>query len=833
MLRRIVEPVLVALLIGAALVLTVAPACRAALRATPARLAFPLERAHAPRERTFDVLSYAIALELLPETRAIRAECRVRLRPLGAALGEVRLDLVGLAVEGVEDGRGRALGFRRQDGCLAIELAEPLVPEEELELAVRYGGEPERGLWYAGERLDGSGPTLVFSHGQTEGSRGWFPCSDEPAERAEVELDLSMPVTWVAAASGERVDSSESAGRRRERWRMRFPHPSYLFGLVAGELTVEEGRAGDVPLQFLAEPHFEQWIEPTFAETDEILAFLEEYTACPYPYPKYSQAAVDNFPWGGMENISATTLTPLLLSDELGQRDQPPYSLIAHEAAHQWFGDLFTCADWSHLWLNEGFATYFTLLYVESSRGEDEFRAQVREVQEVYLAQDVGSARRPTVSNVWKEPDDVFDARAYQGAAARLHLLRFVLGDEAFRSGVRAYVREHAGRGVVTADLQATLQRAAGRDLGRFFEQWFLRPGFPELVYAWDWDDDEELLRLAVEQVQASDDGTPAVFELPAEVEVRDSREARVFRVELDERRERIELPCAERPLYVILDPRGWIPKRARSERQPVEWLALARHSGDVNVRREAVLALGRLAGAARGRGGTSEELGELLVRLESDGSAWVRADAATALAGVPSDAVRAGLRRAALEDRETRVRAAALGALGAYGPDEDLANLAEEVFRDGPSYQVMAAAAALACRAAPARAFEFLGEALERESPHGVLTGLLARHLAELPDARVPAELRRLAGDPWLAPTARAAAVDALATTTRERHESVRFLLTLLDAESFHLRRSAVRALAGFDDPLVRRALGDYYPRARTAEERRVIEALFARSRP
>jgi hypothetical protein len=197
----------------------------------------------------------------------------------------------------------------------------------------------------------------------------------------------------------------------------------------------------------------------------------------------------------------------------------------------------------------------------------------------------------------------------------------------------------------------------------------------------------------------------------------------------------------------------------------------------------------------------------------------------------VPVVPAREDLTRAALEDGEARVRAAALEALRAFGPDAGLANLAEEIFHDAPSYQVMGAAAGLLCRAAPGRAFEFLSEALELESPHGVLAGLLARRLAELSDPRANGELRRLAADEWLAPTARAVAVDGLAASTRERPENARFLAALLTAESFHLRLAAVRALASFDDPGSRRAIRDYYPHARTAEERRLIEARLERA--
>ncbi len=795
-------------------------------------------RAHAPRERRFDVLAYEIDLELLPEARAIRAECRVRLRPLARPLERVELDLVGLAVESVRDEAGRALAFRHERGVLATELAAPLAPGAETVLAVTYGGMPERGLWFSGRRPDGSGPTQVFTHGQTEGSRGWFPCFDEPAERAALDLRVSLPEGWSAVASGERVEVRGADGadgaRRVERWVLAFEHPSYLVSLVAGELVTQEGRAGTVPLQFLAEARFEDWIAPTFAETDEILAFLEEWTAIPYPYTKYSQAAVDNFPWGGMENITASTLTPLLLGDERAHRDQPPFFLIAHEAAHQWFGDLFTCADWSHLWLNEGFATYLTLLYLEHSRGADEFRAQMRETQEAYLKEDVGRARRPTVWNVWKEPDDVFDTRAYQGGAARLHLLRFVLGEEAFQAGVRAFARASVGRGVVTDDLRRALEQASGRDLARFFEQWLSSPGFPEFALAWDWDQEARELLLAVEQVQASEDGTPAVFELPVEVEVRDARGAHSHRLELDQRRERFVLPCPERPLYVSFDARGWIPKRVREHKEPAEWLALAQLAEDVNARREAVLALGRLAADARERARPAEaELAELLARLGQDTSAWVRAESANALGQARGPAAAEALRRAALEDGSARVRSAALRALRFFGPDEGNASLAEDAFHAAPSWQVMAAAAGLLAYAAPARGFEYVSAALELESPHDVLAGALFATLAELADPRVPAELRRWAAEPALAPTARAAAVEALARTTRERPESSRFLVPFLQEPSFHLRHAAVRTLAAFGDVGARRALEAYYPHTRTAEERRVIEALLQRPEP
>jgi len=795
----------------------------------------PRARAHEPRERDFDVQHEALTLALFPEERRIEGACRVRFESTVAALAELRLDLVGLEVAGVQDEHGRALTYTHAQGELAITLAEPLARGASAELTVHYGGVPSFGLWWSGEALDGGTPTLAFTHGQSSASRGWFPCVDDPGERATSELEVDVPSGWVVTAPGARVDAHDEGGRHREHWRMERAHPAYLTSLVAGELVVQEAGGAGVPLEYLCEPRYAEWLAPTFAETPEVLSFLSEYCGLAYPYPKYSQAAVDNFPWGGMENVSATTLTPLLLSDERGHRDQPPYGLIAHEAAHQWFGDLFTCADWSHLWLNEGFATYLTLLYVEASRGADEFAAQMRDVQEAYLTEDVGRGRRPTVWNVWKEPDDVFDTRAYQGAAARLHLLRFVLGDEAFRAGVRAYAAESAGHAVTTADFQRAMERSSGRELDTFFQQWFLARGFPEFRVRWEWDEDDGRVELEVEQVQDPGDGTPAVFRLPCEVELRDRGGTSEFRFELDEREEHFELEAPERPLYVRFDPAGWIPKIVRQQRSAAEWLAIARLDLDVNARREAVQALGPLASEARTRGDAeapSYSL-ELVERLRGDGSPYVRAGAAQALGQAGGREAEDALRVAAFEDPEARVRTAALNALRAFAPQPELAELALEAFAEAYSYQSAGAAAALYCACRPEGAFDWLVANLELDSPHDVLAGNLLRLVAEAHDARMPGELRRWAADPALAPAARAVAAELLGACTRETQANGAALVGLLETPSFHLRRAALRALARLANPATRHALSEYYPRARTPEERRIVEAALERVQP
>ncbi|MEQ1894999.1 MAG: M1 family metallopeptidase, partial [Planctomycetota bacterium] len=717
------------------------------------------------------------------------------------------------------------LAFEHTHGTLAIELAERLGAASAL--TVRYHGVPETGLWFSG--LDAEGvPTQAFTHGQTEGSRGWFPCFDAPGERASSALTLDVPASWTTVGPGERSASTSAGARRIERWTLDFPHPSYLVSFVAGEFAVAEGQAGATPLLFLSAPEHEPHLAATFAPTADALQFLGEFAGTPYPYAKYAQSCVDNFPWGGMENISSTTLTPLILGDERLRRDGPPAGLVVHEAAHQWFGDLLTCADWSELWLNEGFATYLALLWVEREQGHEAFLAELRELQEANLREDSGPGRRPTVWNQWKEPDDVFDTRPYGGAAVRLNLLRGELGDEAFLAGVRAYVAEQRGGSVVTGDLRRALEHASGRDLAPFFTQWFLRAGYPELELTWHFDADARELVLELEQVQAADGSTSSVFTLASELELYGDQDLRRVPVLVDRRETRLRIACEQAPLTVRFDPEERIQKRLHQERTRAEWLVLARRGG-VNARREASLALARLASAARagGRSEPAEECArEVRARLTQDPSEWVRADAATGLGLLPEEATRAALIQAALADPAARVRVAALGALRAFGADAGLAALAEDVFAAAFSYSTQAAAAGLLATAAPARGFEFLREALELDSPHDVLAGRLLAVLAQLSDARVPGELARWAHERALAPTARAAAVDGLAHAAAGGFELTALLEPLLAEDSFHLRAAAVRALVASGDARARRVLADYHRVSRTAEERRAIEA-------
>jgi aminopeptidase N len=609
---------------------------------------------------------------------------------------------------------------------------------------------------------------------------------------------------------------------------MTTPHPSYLMTLVAGALDTKYGDWNGLPLIYSAPEGLGERLLPSLDATAGALEFLTEITGRRYPYTKYGQACVENFPFGGMENISATTLTATTLRDEHGLVDRNNNGLVVHEAAHQWFGDLLTCADWSHIWLNEGFATYMNLLYIERTEGQDAFRVAMRDTQETYLMHDAGETRRPIVTTTWIDPIDIFfGGHTYQGGASRLHLLRYVLGDDAFFRGVRMYVGRNAGRGVVTDDLRAAMEEASGQDLEGFFDQWLYSAGFPEFNMHWRYDESRERVLVTVNQ-EHSVEGVRSVFETPVDIEVRTASGAVTHRAEVTRRRQIFEFPSKEAPTWVRFDKGGWLPARKNAKKKLNEWLTLAARDDDVNGRRDALRRLRAIGAEKETPEDRARIRAALLHALTEDASDAVRAASASLLDQPFGADVQSALATAARSDESLRVRRAALGALAQWGANAELTTLGQEAYDARDSWDTMGAAAELVVAADPLGAFTWLLERLNEDSPHGVLRGHLLGHLGGLEGAGV----RRLLFD-WASNTAaeqpvRVVAVQQLAAYAGEFPVVRDLLIDLLDTDLARLRRAAVEGLAALRDEVAIRALAEHYKVCVSPREKRAIEAAL-----
>lgn len=511
---------------------------------------------HSERVREIDVLDYKIRLTLDPKSDETAGSVEIRLRAL-RDVSAVVLDAEDMTVttSAPFTHEGRALTIRK-----------PLRAGELDVLTISFRGKPTRGLFFV-RPDDGypDKPAMIWSQGETEYNHFWFPCWDDPGDRATSEMIVTAPAQYAAISNGRLVSRTEKDGWATTHWRQDVDHPAYLVSLVVAELDTYVDHWGKVPVEYhVAKGRYaETDVRRCLGATPDMIEFFSSKIGTPYPYDKYAQILVWDFIWGGMENISATTLHQWSVYPERVKDDTSSEGLVAHELAHQWFGDLLTCRSWAHIWLNEGFATYFAWLWTEHRYGADRFAADRMGGAGGYFGEDQ-RYRRPTVCSVYTDAMDLFDSHSYPRGAWVLHMLRDLLGDEKWWKGIALYVRKHAREVVVTENLRDAMEEASGEDLDWFFDQWLYRSGFPEFEIS------KSGGTLTVTQTQKPDRNTPEVFRVPVSIRVGD----KIHRVWIDERRETFTFDDAS---LVVFDCTGSLLKKVTWNRTPEEWLAQLR----------------------------------------------------------------------------------------------------------------------------------------------------------------------------------------------------------------------------------------------------------------
>ena len=623
----------------------------------------PFARAGTPRKperlRFVDVQHIKAELTLDVKKREVRGTVTHTVRPLHPFLKTVELDCgKDLTVRGITVGPGKTpCTFRRDGDALKIELDKPRGPGEAIELAIEYAGTPDRGLRFIlPDPAYPEKPLAIWTQGEAEDTRHWLPCYDYPNDRATAEMIVTVEKPLGVLSNGVLVGTRPGPGNTTTyHWKMDAPFVSYLISLAVADFSVYRDTAGDLPVDYYVARGVDEATARRFlGKTPRMLAFFDEATGRKYPYAKYAQSCMPEF-GGGMENITATTMTDQMLHDEIAELEENADGLVAHELAHQWFGDLLTCKDWSQIWLNEGFASYFAPLFSERDRGEDAFRIEMHQEQEGYLSSD-REYRRPIVETRYESSDEMFDAMTYNKGACVLHMLRGLIGDEAWSKGIRRYVAAHSFQVVETDDFRRAMEATSGKDLKWFFDQWVFKAGHPELKVRWRYEDEDKTVRVRVEQTQAVDEQTP-LFRLPTTLEIaEDAGRIRTIPIVIDGDVQEWILPAATRPKMVQIDPQGWLIKQVDFPRSDEENLFRLEHASCVLGRLEAARAL---AGKSHGRQAIAAALA----------SAWKREKAAPArrqiveAMGNGDEALRATLIEAS-RDPEARVRVAAIAGL-------------------------------------------------------------------------------------------------------------------------------------------------------------------------
>ncbi len=407
----------------------------------------------------FDVLHYAARLEPDIDQHTLTGTVALHARALVPGQHTLELDAGALTVDAVRIA-GKSLQHTRVGRRLVIALPRPTVAGERWIFDIAYHGAPKFGLEFAPKR---SQLYTIFSTSQ------WLPAVDTPAERATLDLSVVLPRGLRAVGNGRLVSHRALSGRTDlYRWRQDLPVPSYTYGFAAGRFVEATDRRGRVALRYLAEGYSADELRRVFADTGDMLAYFEQRAGVRYPGQQYTQALV-------AKTIGQELAGFALMSEAYGREvlaDPQAEALIAHEVAHQWWGNGVTCASWNHFWLNEGFATFMTAAYLQHRFGEAAYQKKIGGWRARVERLRAEGKDRPLVYPDWNQPSGDDRAVVYQKGAYVLHLLREQLGERAFWRGMRAYTRKHFGRAVVTTDFKAAMERASGRSLAGFFQQW-------------------------------------------------------------------------------------------------------------------------------------------------------------------------------------------------------------------------------------------------------------------------------------------------------------------------------------------------------------------------
>lgn len=803
--------------------------------AAAARGAFALPGTARQYERSlpYRFLHLALDLKVDLDGQRISAVATHQVRRDAANVEPLVLDAVALDVQRVEVDSGKGFSATKfvNDGKRLTVTMPSVSSQKTLFVRIVYACAPRRGLYFFKPDAKVQYPLQVWSQCQDEDARHWIPCHDKPHVKVPLAVRVTVPAGFDVLSNGNVTADSTKANRRVVAFELTEAVPSYLVTLVVGHF--DKIRDRDAVLPSGRKVPVEYWVplgkeadgKRAFEQTPRMIELFSRLTGVEYPYPRYTQVVVSEFIFGGMENTTATTMYEHILLDERAAIDLESHDLVAHELAHQWFGDWVTCRDWPHAWLNEGFATFFELVELEDRAGEDEYYVAVERDHAAYCAEVAQRYSRPVVSREYNDPIELFDRHLYQKGGLVLHLLRRELGSELFWQGITQYLNKHGGATATTSALCETFTRVSGRSFERFFDEWILESIHPTVKVKVGWEQEQVVVRFTQTQKH--------VMELAYEVEVLDKAGKRHHLRQLSaQAHTMLTLPLSERPTYVAVDPFFTLLGQTTIE-APYDLLQGQLERGSTaRVRRQACSLLTkhndyRAVAVLSGVLGKKKE-------------PWmVRAAAARSLGRLRSDEGFAALVLAST-DKNAKVRASVASALGQFRTPES-AKALRAMLKGESSYLVEAAATRALGETREKSATPFLVKQLHKASWGEVVASAAADALATLNATdELPTLLARTV---YGVPTkARRGAILALGQF-EPTHAILERVEELLHDPHLHVRLDAVstakrlggskalgllrQALAKETDPRVRRKLQESL---RDAEQESNNHALVER---
>ena len=608
-------------------------------------------------DRYGQVTHIALDLTLDIPNQICSGTCTTTLNPIRNGITSIVMDAVDMEIISIQVSN-EVQKYDYDGKQITIELTHATTIGQPISLEIAYKlDKPDRGMYFVQpNEYFPNKPTQVWTQGEDEDSRYWFPCFDYPGQLASSEIRVEVPSSFTAISNGKLESVEDKSDSKIYHWIQTEVHPTYLMTLAVGEFSEIRDEWNGKDITYYFEKGKDHEARLTMGKTPRMVEFFSQTYGYPYAYPKYAQVCVDDFIFGGMENTSTTLLTDRCLIDDRAAIDNlRAETLVAHELAHQWFGDLVVIKHWSHAWVKEGAATYAEVLWLtheySSDLGRYYWLGQARE----YLDEDSSRYRRPLVTHVYREAIELYDRHIYEKGACVYHMMRTELGDELFFKTMATFLHDNAHNTVETIDLLRAVEKTTGRNLTFLFDQYVYRGGHPAYKVEYSWDNDSKLAKVAVTQTQVNDGETDGLFDLKIPIGFTTNTVNKTFTIRIHQREQAFYFPLESKPDFVSFDVGNNTLKTVELAYPLPELSAQLVQDPDCLSRLNAAEAIAKK--------GNLEALKTLEKALSTEVFWGVRLEIVEAIATIKLDQVGAVLTQA-LQDPEARVRRAAIIAL-------------------------------------------------------------------------------------------------------------------------------------------------------------------------
>jgi aminopeptidase N len=502
------------------------------------------------KNKSFNIVHYHFYLEVNDSTDVVYGEATVSVL-FKKIISFFELDLanknnLGKGMETIEVSmNGTNLHYLHRDDKLKINLSVPAKENETLVFKIKYKGEPQDGLIIGKNKYGDRG---FFGDNWPDRAHQWLPVADHPSEKSPVDFTVSAPLHYSVVANGIKVEESFVNEKRKiTRWQEDVPIPTKVMVVGIARFATElAGKVDHIPV--------ESWVYPQnktegfydYAVATSVLDFFHTHIGS-YSYQKLANVQ-SKTRWGGLENANTIFYSENSITGK-GRAE----TLIAHEVAHQWFGNSATEKDWPHIWLSEGFATYFALLYLEHVYGHD--RLVSEELNQRKLVVDFYYKNAaPVVDTTVTELGKLLSINSYQKGGWVLHMLRHEVGDINFWRGVQHYYSLYKNSNALTGDFQRAMEEATGKDLSGFFMQWIYQGGHPKIGGSWHYDLNSKTLSLELIQLQSG-----GLKKFPLEIGIGSGPMGEVQTVFMTGKNQSFTFVLPSKPIQIVLDPNTWL----------------------------------------------------------------------------------------------------------------------------------------------------------------------------------------------------------------------------------------------------------------------------------